>query len=394
MTLAALPSVEPFWLGLAAHREAPALFFGSEVVSYASLADRVASLVARLGPTRRLVVLEAGNDVDTVVGYLACLTGGHPVLVTESASAVAAYDPDVVLSGLSLSEVREGTAHDLHPSLAVLLSTSGSTGSPKLVRLSAENVASNAAAIASYLQIRSTDVAATTLPLHYCYGLSVLTSHLAAGAAVALTSLSVVDPSFWTLVADHEVTTFPGVPHTFDLLDRVGFAALEVPSLRYLTCAGGRLDPSVVQRYASLGHRNGFDLFVMYGATEATARMAYLPPDLALTHPSAVGVPIPGGSFSLAAHTGSFVEPSLPRARAADSCGTRGVGELVYRGDNVMLGYAESPADLGRGRDISELRTGDLGRRTPEGLIEIVGRVSRIAKASVSASTWPVWNGC
>ena len=356
-------AVGAFWDRLAARGPAPALLTEHGAVTYAELAVRVAALADRLGPTRRLVVLEARNDVDTVVGYLACLAGQHPVLLVDAAnpaaaeSAVSAYDPDVVL-GDGLLERRPGTAHDLHPDLALLLSTSGSTGSPKLVRLSRTNVTANASAIAEYLRIRSSDVAATTLPLHYCYGLSVLTSHLSAGAAVLLTPLSVVDPCFWELVRAQEVTTFPGVPHTFELLDRVGFAEMELPSLRYLTCAGGRLPPEVVRRFAALGQQRGFDLFVMYGATEATSRMAYLPPDLALAHPHTIGVPIPGGSLSI----------------------DEG-GQLVFQGDNVMLGYAESAAALARGRDITSLKTGDLARRTPEGLFEIVGRVSRFAKA-------------
>ncbi len=356
-----------FWEHLSAPGQAPALLTESgPALSYADLTERVLTLAARLGTVRRLVVLRARNDVDTVVGYLACLVGQHPVLLVDAdnpgadASAVADYDPDVVL-GPDLDERREGTRHVLHPDLALLLSTSGSTGSPKLVRLSRQNVAANAAAIADSLRIRGTDVAATTLPLHYCYGLSVLASHLAAGAGVLLTSRSVIEEPFWDLVRTHAVTTFPGVPHTFDLLDRAGLARREVPSLRYLTCAGGRLAPATVERFAALGQRRGFDLVVMYGATEATARMAYLPPDLALRHPHTIGVAVPGGELRVDAPAG-------------------GIGELVYAGPNVMLGYAEMAADLARGREVAELRTGDLARVTPAGLVELTGRISRVAK--------------
>jgi len=171
-------------------------------------------------------------------------------------------------------------------------------------------------------------------------------------------------------VREHGVSTFAGVPYTFDLLDRVGFADMDLPSLRYLTQAGGRLAPATVRRYAGLGRRRGWDLFVMYGQTEATARMAYLPPDLAPTAPSAIGVPVPGGSFTLE----PLPETPLERAGEVE------VGELVYSGANVMLGYAETPADLARGRDVQVLRTGDVARRTPEGLYEIVGRRNRFAK--------------
>ncbi len=365
-----------FWERLRDHGARPALVAGDATVTYAELADRVDVLRARLGTTRRLVLLTGGNDVDSVVGYLAALAGGHPVVLVPGdnpgnlAAVRDAYDPDVVLGAGHVDERREGTAHDLHPDLALLLSTSGSTGSPKLVRLSAGNVAANATAIASYLGIRPDDVAATTLPLHYCYGLSVLNSHLVAGAALALTELSVVDPCFWDLVRDRRVTTFAGVPYTFDLLDRVGFAEMDLPSLRYVTQAGGRLAPSRVLGYAELGRRRGWDLVVMYGQTEATARMAYLPSDLAVAVPGSIGVPVPGGSFSL--------EP-LPE-RPLPSAGDPEVGELVYEGPNVMLGYAESPDDLALGRVVTRLHTGDVARRRPDGLYEVIGRRNRFAK--------------
>ena len=349
-----------------------ALLAGTGPVTYADLAARVEARAAELGATRRVVLLEAANDVESVVTYLAALAGGHPVLLAapgdteRHADLVDRYRPDVVqASGRPTVEVRPGTGHDLHPDLAVLLSTSGSTGSPKLVRLSLANVLANAGSISAYLGIRDTDRAITSLPLHYCYGLSVLNSHLVSGAAVVLTELSVADPCFWDLVDASGATSFAGVPYTFELLEASGFRDRAVPSLRYLTQAGGRMDPARVREYAELGRRRGWDLYVMYGQTEATARMAYLPPDLAAEHPEAVGVPIPGGAF---------------RLDAVGDDGGDGVGELVYAGPNVMMGYALEPADLARGPELTELRTGDLGRWRDDGLWEVVGRLGRHAK--------------
>jgi hypothetical protein len=247
----------------------------------------------------------------------------------------------------------------------LLLTTSGSTGSPRLVRLSHENVASNAAAIADYLGLGESDRGVLNLPLHYCYGLSVLNSHLAVGAGVVVTDLSVVDECFWTLAERHGVTGLAGVPHTFDLLDASGFADREVSRLRYVTQAGGKLAPERVTQYLQLGRRRGWNFIVMYGQTEATARMAYLPTELAERHPSAIGVAIPGGRLRL--------EP-------VDGVSDPAIGELVYAGPNVMMGYANTPADLARGAELTELRTGDLGRALPDGLVEIVGRRSRFAK--------------
>jgi acyl-coenzyme A synthetase/AMP-(fatty) acid ligase len=342
-------------------------------LSYAELAEWSADLAERLGPTRRLVLVQTANDLGSIVAYLACLSAGHAALLTNAdspfiAELVERYDPDVVITPRDtdheITERRIGTCHNLHPDLALLLSTSGSTGSPKLVRLSQENLQSNASAIAQFLRLDENDRAATTLPMAYCYGLSVINSHLSQGASLLVTDLSVVDRCFWEAFKRVEATSFAGVPHTFELLDRVGFESLELPSLRYVTQAGGRLAPEQVVRYAELGRRRGWDLYVMYGQTEATARMAYLPPELATKHPRAVGVPIPGGSFEIAP------VDHLPE----------GEGELIYRGPNVMLGYAHSPDDLALGRTIEALHTGDLGRRTPEGLYEITGRARRFVK--------------
>ncbi|MEO7268189.1 MAG: AMP-binding protein, partial [Knoellia sp.] len=331
---------------------------GLQTMAYAALSDRVDESRLALGATPRLVLLEAANDVESVVTLLAALAGGHPVIVTAPGESglVEAYDPDVLARGPVLEARRPGSAHALHPDLALLLSTSGSTGSPKLVRLSATNLDYNAGQIADALDLRSDDVAATTLPLQYCYGLSVLLSHLSVGAGVLLTDLSVVDTCFWDAFTAAGGTTLAGVPYTFDLLDAVGFASMSLPRLRLLTQAGGRMDPTVVRRWAELGEDRGFELAVMYGQTEATARMATLPTHLAASHPSSIGVAVRGGHFR--------VEPLDGAAP--------GVGELVYEGGNVMMGYAQSPADLVRGAEIRELRTGDLARVDADGLVEIV----------------------
>ena len=228
-------------------------------LGYADLADRVDALAHGLGSRRRLVLVAAANDVDALVGYLAGLAGGHAVLLAARGEArhlaalVAAYDPDAVLEGPDLRERRRRRAHTLHPDLALLLCTSGSTGSPKLVRLSVANLESNAAAIAEYLDVRPSDRAALTLPLHYCYGLSVVNSNLLRGAAVLLSDLSVTDPRFWTAFRASGGTSLHGVPYTFDLLDRVGFADMALPHLRYVTQAGGRLAPDRVRGWAALG---------------------------------------------------------------------------------------------------------------------------------------------
>lgn len=369
----------------------PAVIADGRVIDYGELGRRVAQRGEELGTTRRLVMIEASNTLEPIVTYLAALEGGHPVLLVppacddparrHRASLIERFDPDVLArtargddgtTSWALEVRHPGTRHELHPDLALLASTSGSTGSPKLVRLSAENLRSNAAAIADYLRLSPGDRAATTLPLQYCYGLSVVNSHLLAGASLLLSDRSVTDEEFWAEAAAHGITSFAGVPYTFELLEATGFAERELPSLRYLTQAGGRLAPDRVRRFAQLGERRGFDLFVMYGQTEATARMAYLPPELAATEAGAIGCPIPGGRLR--------IDPVDGAAEALAGSFGDGAGELVYEGPNVMLGYAERPEDFALGRTVHELRTGDVARQRPDGLFEVVGRMNRFAK--------------
>ncbi|CAB4766658.1 unannotated protein [freshwater metagenome] len=345
---------------LGRHGERPALIGEAGATSYAELAGLVDAAADRhAARAAEPLLLAVRPRLEDVVTYLACLAVGRPVLLTDPARSTdeleARFGP------------RPG-APAPHPDLALLMSTSGSTGSPRLVRLSARAVQANAEAIADYLGLTPDDVGVTALPLHYCYGLSVLHSHLAVGAAVVLTETSVVDPCFWAAVDRHGVTSVAGVPHSFEMLEVSGAAdrlgAGQHPSVRVLTQAGGRMAPSTVRSWAERGERGGFDLVVMYGQTEATARMAYLPPHLAAERPDCVGVPVPGGDLRL--------EPVAGQPE--------GVGELVYSGPNVMMGYAETREDLARGHDLTELRTGDLGRQDADGLWRVVGRRSRFAK--------------
>ena len=346
---------------------------GDRVVTHDRLADLIDERRLELGATPQLVVLHGTNSLDFVVTYLAALEGRHPIIVAAGADSAAVLG-DRFGVGVSVQASAHGVASiertdrevakRWHGDLAVLMSTSGSTGSPRLVRLSLDAVHSNALAIAQSLGLRSDDRAITSLPLHYCYGLSVVTSHLAVGGSVVLTDASVVDPCFWSAVRDHRVTTLSGVPHTFEMIGRLADDVLCAPSLRRVTQAGGRMAPDAVERLALHGVRRGWDLVVMYGQTEATARMAYLPPAGALETPASVGVAIPGGHIRLD-----------PRSDADP-----GVGEVVYAGPNVMMGYATNAEDLSRGFDIDELRTGDLGRFDGAGNLEIVGRLNRLVK--------------
>ncbi|NNE12456.1 MAG: AMP-binding protein, partial [Ilumatobacter sp.] len=362
-------------IGLArAHAGAStALVADDAAVSYGELWDRVDARRRELDLDQRsLVVLAGANSLEFVVTYLALLDGRHvPVLAASTEHAetlVEQWRPTaaVTVDGASVRIERlRSDSPDLHPDLALLLGTSGSTGSPKLVRLSQRNLHANATSIATFLGLTADDVGITSLPLHYCYGLSLLHSHLLVGAELVVTDGSVVDPCFAAAMDRHAVTNLAGVPHTFEMLERVGPDRIAVPSLRLLTQAGGRLGPDAVVTWLDRADAWGAEFVVMYGQTEATARMAYLPPTLARLNPGAIGVAIPGGEL---------------RIDPVDGDGD-GSGELVYRGANVMMGYARDADDLARGAELDELRTGDLARfDETAGVFEIVGRRSRFVK--------------
>nr|WP_055506459.1 AMP-binding protein [Nonomuraea pusilla] len=303
------------------------------------------------------------NNLASVLRYLAAWGARRPVALLDPdlapgalADLVARFRPAAVFGFAHAPDGVPPARRDTpepHPDLAVLLATSGSTGNPKLVRLSRAAVAANAEAIAAALAIGPGDVAPTSLPLHYSYGLSVLNSHLAAGGTVVLTEAGLLERSFWTHLGLHRCTSLAAVPYQYEMLRRLRFDQSEHPALTTLTQAGGRLAPDRVAEFAAKAER----FFVMYGQTEATARIAVLPPERLHDKLGSAGVAIPGGRLEIDG------------------------GEVVYHGPNVMMGYAETAADLARGDDLGGvLRTGDLGELDGEGFLRITGRVKRIAK--------------
>lgn len=348
-------------------------------ISYAGLAAKAdafgAALRDRAGRERGLLLLEMTNTPEAVVAYVGALRAHWPVILTAEGKGdpgqdlVTRFTPDLIWRAGEIIP-GPGTAEDppLHPDLAVMLSTSGSTGSTKLVRLSRSNIHENARSIAEYLDLTPDRVAATTLPMHYSYGLSVLNSFLLAGARVALTEASVIDPRFRPLLDRAGVTDLAGVPYTYELFERLGLRTNPPATLQAMTQAGGRLAPDLVSRYAEFARDRGLRFFVMYGQTEATARMAYLPPDQALANADCIGVAIPRGTFELRAEDGTAIE------------GPGRSGELIYHGPNVMMGYGLERADLAQGPELSELATGDIAELRPNGLYRIVGRMSRFSK--------------
>ncbi len=246
----------------------------------------------------------------------------------------------------------------IHGNIKLLLSTSGTTGSPKFVKLSETNLLSNASDISEYLSIKNTDVVPLNLPIFYSYGLSVLTSNSLVGNTIVCSNTDILNRNFWNNLEKFKYNSLAGVPMVYEMLDRIGFMKKSYPSLRYITQAGGKLSNDLIMKFAEYSAAHNIDFFVMYGATEATARMSFLDPKQLKNKLGSIGKPLKSGQFIIDTDT----------------------GELQYCGPNVFGGYSESLSDLSSFDDMSCLMTGDLATVDNDGYYFITGRIKRIVK--------------
>ncbi len=343
----------------------------------AKLADHFAQNFVRFDVRpHQICALQCRNNLTSVVAYLSCLRHQRPLLLLDPTLPAAQLEPMVKQLEIAALITDQGemsrvssSAFRARPDLALLLSTSGSTGSPKSVMLSPANLQANALAISTYLPMLATDTAITSLPLHYSYGLSVLNSHLLLGANIVLTDYSVMNKEFWQLVNQHQVSSLAGVPFSYQMFQTLRLERLPLPALRYLTQAGGKLTAEQTRYVKQLSVQRQCPVYLMYGQTEATARMAYLDPELLDHYADCIGRAIPGGELLLRDPNDQSL---ITQAYTA--------GELCYCGDNVMLGYATNATELRATTQLAELRTGDLAEQLPNGLYRIVGRLNRLLK--------------
>lgn len=331
----------------------------------ASLAGYTGFLNAKIVP----LMLKADLDKDLLKRFI--ITYKPDYLHVPSDTAAAFTDSREIYKNLGYSLIKTpyNNEFELHDELALLLTTSGSTGSPKLVRQSYKNIEANTKSIVKYLNIEETERAITTLPMNYTYGISIINTHLMTGACLILTEKGLMQKEFWQQLKENKATSFGGVPYTYEMLERLRFFRMDLPSLKYLTQAGGKLSPDLHEKFAKWAIENDKKFIVMYGQTEATARMAYLPCEKSLEKYGSMGIAIPGGKFSLIDENGE--EITTPET----------VGELVYEGDNVTLGYAQCGDDLKKGDERGgRLVTGDMAKFDKDGFFYIAGRKKRFLK--------------
>lgn len=366
--------------------------FGT-TISYGELQAECKHIADAAG-RRCLVFALCENTIGSVIGYVAfvnsqvvpVLLNAHlerellenlletycPSYLWVPEGQAAAYDgTKAVYSayGYVLLKTSYDKDYALYKELCLLLTTSGSTGSPKFVRQSYANVKANAESIVQYLELDETERPITTLPMNYTYGLSIMNSHLLVGATLLLTDKAIMQKEFWAFLKEHEATSFGGVPYTYEMLERLRFFRMQLPSLRYVTQAGGKLTPELHKKFAQHAKETNMRFLVMYGQCEATARMGYLPAEKSLEKYGSMGIAIPGGTFHLIDVNGNRItEPHV-------------TGELVYEGANVTLGYADCGEDLIKGDERNGiLHTGDMAQFDEEGYYYIVGRKKRFLK--------------
>lgn len=368
--------------------------YGTDV-SYEDLiefGDKVASVISE----RSLVFVMCTNSIGSVAGYASFVNKGMVSVLlnahlekelldnlvetykpeyiwvpTEMCTEYEKYNAQNVFSeyGYTLLKTTFDANYELYDELCIMLTTSGSTGSPKFVRQSYKNVESNAKSIVQYLELNSSERPITTLPMNYTYGLSIINSHFMVGATLLVTDKGLMQKEFWKFFKSAEATSFGGVPYTYEMLERLRFFRMELPSLRYMTQAGGKLTPELHKKFAEYAEQKDVKFIVMYGQCEATARMGYLPAEKSLEKYGSMGIAIPGGKFKLIDVNGNDItEPHV-------------TGELVYYGPNVTLGYAECGQDLIKGDErFGELCTGDMAQFDEDGYYYIVGRKKRFLK--------------
>jgi long-chain acyl-CoA synthetase len=362
-------------------------------ITYRQLFVANEELIKKIGE-RCLTFILCTNTIGSIIGYTTCLNNHIVPLLLDShlnadllAYLINLYRPKYLWVPETIAErfceystiywshsyallkTEFVESYALYDELALLLTTSGSTGSPKLVRQSYKNIEANTNSIIEYLKLDETERPITTLPMNYTYGLSIVNSHLYVGATLLLTDKTLMEKGFWSFFKYENATSFGGVPYTYIMLDKLGFSRMDLTSLRTMTQAGGKLSPELHKIFAKYARETGKHFVVMYGQTEATARMSYLPWENSLEKYGSMGIAIPGGKFSLIDVDGyEIIAPDV-------------TGELVYEGPNVTLGYAEYGNDLIKGDEcFGKLITGDMAKIDEDGYYYIVGRKKRFLK--------------
>ncbi len=350
--------------------------------------------ISKLFEINSIVIIIADNCLDFVASYIASMNKSNIItlLLDKSFSVdyihelTHIYQPDYIFSPSELKiknlniinreklnnyevlKIKQKNTKKLNYLNYLLLSTSGTTQSPKFVRLSKSNILDNTDKIIKILKIKKNHTTITTMPAGYSYGLSILNTHLKAGAKIILNNNTVFEKIFWEKVKNFKVNSFGGVPEFYDILKKINFKKYITKNMKYLTQAGGKLRDSTLEYIGKISKQKKIKFFVMYGQTEASPRISYLNWKSFFKKKKSVGKPLPGYEIKIFKNKKEFKKPFTK-------------GELVLFGKNVSLGYAKDLKDLKKG-DVNKkvLFTGDLGFKDNDNFVYLSGRTKRIAK--------------
>jgi len=384
--------------------DAPALLHGAQTTSYGQLrslvGDVAAWITAQEGEKGDRIALCAENGSLSVGTYLGVIQAGRVVVPLNPESSDEALGSILSNSGCKLllasrrqagrcrraqvdkicgvvsidqipaADLRpEATQVDARRELAALMFTSGSTGEPKGVMVTHRNIECNTRDIVEYMGLSASDRAMLVLPLHYCFGLSVLHTHLFAGGSVVINNQFLYPETVLQDMQTKQCTGLAGVPSTYQILLRKSrFKQIDFPSLRWLQQAGGRLpNPYIAEIRQALP---GASFYTMYGQTEATARLSFLPPERLGDKLGSIGKGLASTRLEVLKSNGAPVEP-----------GADDTGEIVASGDNVCAGYWNDPEETARYFREGKLYTGDLARVDRDGYIFIVDRARDMIKS-------------
>ena len=361
--------------------------------SYNDIIKETDKISKEVDSKKNLIFLIAKNNLETLIAYLSFTQSENVVALIDDRTNVdllekliSLYKPDYIYCdsekklnikyklisnyyNFHILKSKDVIKKKIYDKLALLISTSGSTGSSKFVRQSHVNIESNIKSINKFLPIDTNDVTITTLPFSYVYGLSIINTHLEKGAAIVLNEKSMIDKDFKKTFIKHNVNSFGGVPYNYKIMNRIFNDSTFFNKLKYSTHAGGKMNLKLLKDIISLYKKNKTKFYSMYGSAEATARMAYLDWEFAEKKMGSIGKPIPGGKFTIENIKGKTI----------DKHGNQ--GELIYSGKNVCLGYAEKIADLSKSdTNKGTLRTGDIGFKDKDGFYFLIGRKDRFIK--------------
>ena len=344
---------------------------------------------------KSLILIVSENSLGSLLAYIFCIINNHVGIIIDSKTTnlnilkiFKNYQPNYVFLSKkkksifkkiclekytffdqSLMKNKINKKKKLNKNLSLLLSTSGSMGSIKFVKLSRNNIKHNTDSIISYLKINKKDSAITNLPISYSYMLSVINTHFEVGASIVISKYSLIEKKFWETLKNSKVTSFNGVPYTYEILTRIGLKNIKIETLKYLTHAGGKLEKDKLKEIIKFCKKNNLKFFSMYGQTEASPRISYLKPEFSQKKIGSIGKGIPGSKIYIIDNTSKkIIKPFVE-------------GEIICEGKNVFMGYSNNYKDLKKANEENyKLKTGDLGFVDKDGFLYITSRISKIAK--------------